>query len=372
MNKMSFKKDRNDILKKISELLPGQSANEYRKWKRKNDEDRITLSIDGVSDFKHMVDCRNAGQPCGSIYCMKCRTKKITELNKGFLSYYHKRFDGIEYKARRRLKYGTVLHEIIPIRHYTLVDEQGSIEDLKPSVKRLKDNLLKINRKIKNGIFIPRKGRVTKNIMLLGSIHIEMVDLDLYREIDKSNGETDKQKVFREWFTKGEIEDYHQYYFVVHAHFIIDDDGLASEELYDLFRSIKEWNVTKKQVEITKLTTHYRNGVRHKILDAFKNIAAYGYNGSNAALRFTTTWGDSRAKYVCKEEREGLYKLKMVAYREDSRPEIDKDLSQGQIRVLVAAHNLFTDGGGNDLKIWIKRLDKQDKVVSDRSNTLPL
>lgn len=372
MIKMPFRKSQDDILTKIEKIFPGQTANEYRKWKRKNDEAKINQSIDRVPDFNHMIECGNGGPACGSIYCMKCRNKKIGELNKGFLSYYHKRFHGVEHKARRRLKYGTVLHEIIPIKHYTLVDEQGSIEDLKLSVERLKSNLKKIDRKIKNGIFVPKKVRVKKNIMLLGSIHIELIDLDLYRDIEKPDGETPKQKVFREWFYKEGVEDYHQYYFVVHAHFIIDDDGLAKDELYELFRSIKEWSVTDRQILFKKLTNQYGDGDRHKILDAFKNIAAYGYNGSNASLRFTTSWGDSRSKYVCKEEREGLYNLKMIAYREDNRPAVDKELSEGQIRVLVAAHNLFTDGGRNELKIWIKRLERNEKVGTDRTNTLPL
>lgn len=364
--------DSKDILKRILDASPGQTANEYRRWRRVNNEERVYQSIKGEPDFKHMIECREGGPSCGSIYCMKCRQKKISELNKGFVSYYKTRFLGIEYKARRRLRYGTVLHEVVPIKHYTLVDERASIQDLKLSVKRLKDNLLKINRKLRNGIWFPRKGRVKKNIMLLGSIHIELIDLDLYRDINKPSGETPKQKVFREWFSKGEIEDFHQYYFVVHAHFIIDDDGLTEEELYDLFRSINEWNITDRQLLFRKLSNSFGDGTRHKIMDAFKNIAAYGYNGSNAGLRFTTTWGDSRATYVCKEEKEGLFKVKMIAHKEDSRPEVDKELSAGQIRVLVASHNLFTDNGSNDLKIWIKRLDRKDKVRTEKTNPLPL
>lgn len=372
MNETVTHNETKDTLKKLLDILPGHTANEYRKWRKEDEQSKIYQAIEKHSDFKHMMDCRDGGPACGSIYCMKCRDKKIGELNKSFLSYYKSRFGGVEYKARRRLKYGTVLHEIIPIRHYTLVDEQASIQDLKLSVKRLKDNLLKINRKLRDGIFLPKKGRTKKNIMLLGSIHIELIDLDLYREIDKPNGETPKQKVFNEWFYKGSIEDYHQYYFVVHTHFIIDDDGLTGDELGELFRSIKEWNITTRQVQFKKLTDRYGDGPRHKITDAFRNIAAYGYNGSNAALRFTTTWGDSRSKYVCKEEKEGLYNLKMVAYREDSRPEVDKDLSVGQIRTLVLAHNLFTDGGRNDLKVWIKRLERKDMDRSGRTNTLPI
>ena len=202
-------------------------------------------------------------------------------------------------------------------------------------------------------------------------IHIELIDLDLYRDIDKGNKETPKQKVYREWFYKSEVEDYHQYYFVVHTHFIIDDDGLTDDELYEVFRSIKEWNITKKQILFKKLTHRYGDGPKHKITDAFKQIAAYGYNGSNAALRFTSTWGDSKNTYVNKEEREAVYNLKMVAYKEDSRPEIDKELSAGQIRILVAAHNLFTDGGINDLKVWIKRLERK-KVDMEMSVGLPI
>jgi hypothetical protein len=208
--------------------------------------------------------------------------------------------------------------------------------------------------------------------MLLGTIHIELVDLDLYREINKPTGETPKQKVFREWFHKSETEDCHNYYFVVHAHFIIDDDGLTKEELYEVFRSIKEWKHTGRQLLFKRITKEYGDGAKHKITTAFKNISAYGYNGSNAALRFTSTWGDSKGVYVNKVEKEGLYKLKMVAHREGDRPSVDKELSAGQIRTLVTAHNMFTDGASNNhLKVWIKRLDKKDRK-KDGADTLPI
>lgn len=342
---------------------------ENRNFDSNHRKTKIKQAIAEQDAFKNMAQCLSGGESCGSVFCPNCKEEKAEALNSAYLRYFRNEFEWNEAKARTQLRYGTILHEIVPVTETPLLGLDGTIEDVKASVDRFKKNLLAVNRKLREGFWFGGGiGTLKANVFLLGTLHLELIDLDLYRNIYKSgdkpcqhqdwrlpiHGETDKQRTFREWFGKAGIATEHRYYFVVHGHFLVDNDGLKNDELETVFRSIRGWNFTRRQVEVKRFTTQFGNGDRHKLTDAFENISNYGYNGSNAGLRFTTTYGDSKGVYVCKEERDALYRLNVVAHKEEKNA-VDKDLSVGQLRLLIKAHNAFTDDGGNGLLVMVKR-----------------
>jgi hypothetical protein len=216
------------------------------------------------------------------------------------------------------------------------------ISDLIVSVARLKENLKIVENEL-------RKDKLGKDIIAIGTIHLELLDIDMFR-IEKSGRESDKQRTLRKWLEKdGVLQDY---YFLVHIHFMIDNKKLTKEQLETAFRTIPEWNVIKEQVLIKRFSTKYSGGHSHLLTDAFENISEYAYSGSNHRLRFNSAWGSSDDEYKQQEKRDGMYRLNVYAEK-TGRPNVCEDLSVGQIRLLIKAHNAFTDDGMDELRIAI-------------------
>jgi hypothetical protein len=338
-----LKQNSEKITEKLIEIAASYSAFEWRKWNGKKKKTRVREAIVGQDDFKNMFVCDGGKNACGSIFCLKCGKKKVQSINNDYLSYYEREFSSQEFKARQRLRYGTVLHELVPVDPYALYGEDGSIQDLIVSVDKLKRNLKALKRKLKD--------QYKKSIHLIGTIHIELMDVDLFR-IEKVGRETTKQATLRKWFDK--VGRNHDYYFMVHTHFMIDNKGMTNEDLMDVFRTIKEWNVTREQVLIKRYSTHFIDtNKKHTLIAAFKNISEYGYNWSNPHLKFATAWGASRKQYQTIEKRDAFHRLKVYA-KHMERPDIDEELSIGQIRLLIKAHNTFTNNGMDSLKVEIR------------------
>jgi hypothetical protein len=173
-----------------------------------------------------------------------------------------------------------------------------------------------------------------------------LLDIDMFR-IQKWQGESDKQRTLRRLLSDSSPS--HNFYFLVHAHFMIDLKGLSKKQIDEAFRSIPEWNITNEQVWIQKFSEKFR-GRKQTLEQAFVKISSYAYSGSNKRLRFKDAWGDTDKEYKVVEKRDAYYRLHTYV-EETGRPNLGEDLTVGQIRLLIKAHNAFTDGGVDELRI---------------------
>jgi hypothetical protein len=327
---------------KILKELERTEAYSKRDWGKLRYGGKIKEAIVGQDEFIRMAKCRGGVNACGSVFCPKCNKAKVAEFHKDILDYYEDKFSSREWLARKQLRYGTVLHQLIPVNVDNLFNEDGVIRDLIVSIARLKENLTIVENELK-------KDKVGKDVIAIGTIHLELLDIDMFR-IEKSGRESDKQRTLRRWLEKnGVLQDY---YFLVHAHFMIDNRTLTKEKLEAVFRSIPEWNITKEQVLIKRFSSKYSGGHKHLLTDAFENISEYAYSGSNHRLRFNSAWGSSDDEYKQQEKRDGMYRLSVYAEK-TGRPNVSEDLSVGQTRLLIKAHNTFTDDGEDQLRIGI-------------------
>jgi hypothetical protein len=329
-----------NTIDKMFKEIERVEAYSNRDWK-KSDRwgGKIKTAITGQSEFLHMAKCRGGKNACGSVFCPKCKKSKVAGFHRDVLNYYESEFSSDERTARKQLRYGTVLHELVPVNVDNLFNEDGVIRDLIVSVARLKENLQRVEKVLLNG-------KPSRQVFAIGTIHLELIDVDMFR-IPMTGSETDKQRTLRKWFDKFGLEK--DFYFLVHTHFVIDNKRLSKQQLDDAFRSIPEWNVTSEQVWIQKFSERFR-GNNLSLEKSFKNISRYAYSGSNSRLRFNTAWGNTDTEYKQKEKRDGMYRLKVYAEK-TGRPNIGEDLTVGHIRLLIKAHNTFTDDGIDELRI---------------------
>lgn len=334
-----LKESSDDAFQRIIKELERTDAYSSRDWGKLRYGGKIKTAIVGQDEFSRMAKCRGGANACGSVFCPKCSKVKVAGFHQEITDYYDDQFGSQEWLARKHLRYGTVLHELVPVNVDNLFNEDGVISDLIVSVARLKENLKIVEQAILGG-------KQRKGVFAVGTIHLELLDVDMFR-IAKYGIESDKQRTFRKWFDKvGRKEDF---YFLVHAHFMIDNNGLSKKELDDAFRSIPEWNITNEQVWIQKFSHKFR-GRKQTLEQAFIKISNYGYSGSNGRLRFNTAWGNSDDEYKQIEKRDGMYRLKVYAEK-TGRPNVGEDLTIGQIRLLIKAHNAFTNDGVDGLRI---------------------
>ena len=106
---------------------------------------------------------------------------------------------------------------------------------------------------------------------------------------------------------------------------------------------------------MTPLSEFYDDGKEHTLDEALRNIANYGFNGSNGDLTFKTAWGNSRKIYTPTEKKDALGKVRhYVTSVKDTGADTDERLTLGHIRLLIKAHNAFTDGGRKGLVVTIR------------------
>lgn len=326
---------------KVLKEIERYNAYSNRDWGNLRYGGKVKSAITGEDQFSHMAKCRGGINSCGSIFCPKCQKVKVAGIHREMLDYYEDQFSSNEKLARQKVRYGTVLHELVPVNYDNLFNEDGVIQHLITSVARLKENLKIVDQLL-------RRNKPSKEIYLIGTIHLEMLDVDMFR-IEKKGDESDKQRTFRKWFDKvGRNSDF---YFLVHTHFMIDTKGLDKDDLDKAFRSIPEWNITNEQVWIQKFSHKYR-GKYQSLATAFAKISNYAYSGSNKRLRFKDAWGDSGEEVKKIEKRDARYRL-LVYAEKTGRPNVGEDLTMGQIRLLIRAHNTFTDGGVDQLRVGI-------------------
>lgn len=321
------------------------SSYSYNVAKKSRHKKRIADSIEKFDEFDTMKNCvPKTRDACGSVFCFECRKNKQDGLYRQYKDYVEKTFGKSEAKARKRLRYVTVLHSLEEINFLNLYQEDETIKKLKKTRDDFRKCLLRLDRSIK-------ESRFQKEIWLLGTIHLEMLNMEFYRFAALSGKTTTKQKTLKEFEEKaGQGADY---YFLFHSHFLVDGNGLADRELNKLLREI--WGLTEKQVLMTPLTEFYDDGKEHTLDEALRNIANYGFNGSNGDLTFKTAWGNSRKFYTPAEKKDALGKVRhYVTSVKDTGAETDERLTLGHIRLLIKAHNAFTDGGRKGLTVTIR------------------
>jgi hypothetical protein len=298
---------------------------------------KIADAIKGIDELSHMV-CDDGS--CGSIFCMACRDNKRRSLHKQLDGRYQ-RFANDE-DARDNFRYVTILHELVPISFDGIIAEHASQSDIARSVSSFRAQIKSIDRYFKK-----------HNLWARGTIHIELINMELFRSRSLSGHTTIKQKTLRDM--EEDTGKFADYYALVHAHILFDTNGLDDKKFGMFLR--KKWRLNHRQVDITRLTKYYIDGERftkHTVPDAIKNIANYGYNGSNGRLTYATNWGSSRKVYSKASKLDALGRIIEYVKGVKGLDGLDQKLSKGEIRFLIKAHNQFTDNNGRGLLVSIQ------------------
>lgn len=322
--------------KKVFDAVEHESAMGWHYAERTRQTTKIKEAIEGIDELSHMSCCDGS---CGSIFCMTCRGKKQDSL----YSQYKERVSlfSNDDEARERLRYTTILHELVPVSLDNQIAEHSSIGDIEASVDTFRKQLKGIDRHF-----------VDNDLWARGTIHIELVNMELFRFASLSGRETTKQRTLKELESvQGTSADY---YALVHSHILFDIKELDDNTFRKYLR--RKWNATDRQVDISRLTKYYIDGERfseHRVDDAIRNIANYGYNGSNGRLSFATNWGSSRKVYTKQQKIDAMGNINTYVEGVKGLDALDEKLTKGQVRFLIKAHNVFTDNGNRGLLVSI-------------------
>lgn len=332
-----FKKKMEKASKRLWAQIKHMNAHNWRYAERKHQKTKIAEAIKDDDELSHMI-CNDGS--CGSIFCMTCRGNKQNSL--------HKQLDGRyqnfanDEDARDNFRYVTILHELVAISFDNVISEHAALDDIQQSVSSFKAQLKSIDRYFKQ-----------HGLWARGTIHIELVNMELFRFRSLSGKTTTKQKTLKDM--EADTGKYADYYALVHAHILFDTNGLDDKKFRMYLR--RKWNLNDRQVDITRLTKYYIDGERfteHKVADAIRNIANYGYNGSNGRLTFATNWGSSRKVYTKKEKTDALGRINAYVEGVKGLDLLDERLNKGEVRFLIKAHNQFTDNNGRGLLVSIQ------------------
>lgn len=322
--------------KKVASYLEQQTARGWRFAERTRQTTKIKEAIKGIDELSHML-CDDGS--CGSVFCMTCRKRKQDSLHSQYEERL-RRFDNDE-EARKDLRYVTILHSLVGVSFENIIGETKTLEDVESSVGDFKAQLKGIDRHFRKN-----------DLWARGTIHLELVNMDLFRFANLSGTVTTKQKTLKD--LERHFGTNSDYYILVHSHILFDINGIDDNIFRRYIR--KKWNITDRQVDITKLTRFYIDENRiteHNVNDAIRNIANYGYNGSNGKLTFATNWGSSRKVYTREQRLDALGNINEYVKGVRGLDDLDTRMSKGEIRFLIKAHNLFTDNKGRGLLVSI-------------------
>jgi len=322
--------------KRTFAALEQANANTWKYAERTRQKTKIKEAIEGIDELSHMI-CDDGS--CRSIFCMTCRKNKQDSLHQQYKDRI-KRFDSEE-EARNNLRYTTILHELVPVSFDNVIQEHSSLGDIEESVDTFRRTLKSIDRHFGH-----------YDLWARGTIHIELVNMDLFRFASLSGRETIKQKTLKELESDtGKSSDF---YALVHSHILFDINGLDDKKFSRYIR--RKWNVNDRQVDIRRLTRFYIDEDRitaHSVNDAIRNIANYGYNGSNGKLTFASNWGSSRKVYTQQQKSDALGNINAYATGVKGLEFVDERMTKGQVRFLIKVHNIFTDDNGRGLLVSI-------------------
>lgn len=323
-----FRKRMEQSHNKVIEAFERESAWGWHYAERTRQTTKIKEAIEGIDELSHML-CDDGS--CGSIFCMTCRKRKQDSLYQQYRD--RVALLGDDDTARQRLRYTTILHRLVPVSLDNAIAEHSALDEIEHSVDDFRKQLKGIDRHFRDN-----------DLWARGTIHIELVNMELFRFASLSGNETTKQRTLKELESaQGCSADY---YAMVHSHILFDINGLDDNTFRKYLR--RKWKDTDRQVDISRLTKYYIDGERfteHKVDDAIRNIANYGYNGSNGRLSFATNWGSSRKVYTKQEKIDAMGNINSYVEGVKGLDSIGTMMTKGQVRFLIKAHNVFTDNG---------------------------
>jgi hypothetical protein len=315
--------------KRVDAYLEQQTALGWRYAERTWQKTKIKQAIEGMNDLSHML-CEDGS--CKSIFCMVCRRRKQDSLYNQYKERVKRYSDDDE--ARENLRYTTILEGLVPVSLDTsVIGEESSLYDVERSVDDFRKKLKGIDRYFRK-----------YNIWARGTIHLELINMELFRFASLSGRMTTKQKTLYD--LEKESGTNSDYYVLVHSHILFDINGIDDNTFRKYIR--KKWDDTDRQVDISRLTKYYIDNERfteHSVDDAIRNIANYGYNGSNGKLSFATNWGSSRKVYSKQQRKDALGKINAYVEGVKGLDALDEKMNKGQVRFLIRLHNRFTDNG---------------------------
>jgi hypothetical protein len=324
-----FRKIMEQQSKRVAAYLEQQTALGWRYAERTWQTTKIKQAIEGIDDLSHML-CDDGY--CSSVFCMTCRKRKQDSLYRQYKERVV-RFRNDD-EAREHLRYATILEGLVPLSlDEGIIGDESEIKNVEQSVESFRKKLKSIDRYFR-----------TNNIWARGTIHLELINMELFRFASLSGRITTKQKTLTD--LENHFRHNADYSVLVHSHILFDLNGIDDKEFRNHLRN--KWNITDRQVDVTRLTKYYIDNERfseHSIDDAIRNIANYGYNGSNGKLSFATNWGSSRKVYSKQQRKDALGKINVYVEGIKGLDTLDEQMNKGQVRVLIRLHNRFTDNG---------------------------
>lgn len=319
---------------------------------------RIMESMFFEEQGKVMRECSaGTGPACGSIFCDKCLDKRQRNLYSTYKHYYEKHLSNNEDLARERLRWITVLHSLVRVKVDTINDENKTVAAVVDAADDLKNEIRNL-------------ARSKKVLWLRGAIHAELIDYSLYEHFVKSGGGTIKEKTLSTFIeTSGAsykkeglfAESGKELFFLVHFHALAD---IGDAEDKDIRKALtKRWNLTSRQVDISRLWEVIRKGnkggiEKHKIDDALRGMARYCYSRSNPFLTFSRDWGSGEKIHTTSHEYDLKLGMRTFAIMvKDRNLDEDSILSVGEVRILVKVHNAISGPNNEGLNIYIHRKD---------------
>ena len=316
-------------------------------------KDRILRAMENTHEGKEMLICDDGGSLCGSIFCKKCGIKKQNGMFYSYKKRFEKEMNGDDVLARKRLRWVSVLHNVIQIKVDTENDEAQTLASVVASVEQMKGCISLLGREA------DRLCDGDSGLWMRGGVHIEIIDFRPYKEaVDRHGKGTDKEKTLKSFVDETAYKS-SDYMFLVHFHGLFDIGRMSEKDFASLFR--KRWAMAKKQTHITKLWEKIsvirkdsngkavrdtngkmiRDRKKQEIKHAFRAFANYCFSWSNINLEYKQNWGLGRYKTI---------KNYMV---EVEAKEHIKRLSVGHIRLLVKAHSLVNGSSHRGLIVSV-------------------
>lgn len=328
----------------------------FRKYTRHRT--RIKEAIFCEEEGKAMRDCNeDTGPACGSIFCDKCLDKRQRNMYHTYRHYYEKELGRIDILARKRLRWITVLHSLVPVKFDTIDDENKSIAACVDAANEIKHHIKNLSR-----------GK--KLLWMRGAIHAELIDYSLFEYFVDTGGGTIKEKTLSAFIKKSGQSydkkglfskfitgtDSKELYFLIHFHALADIGDESDRDIRKVLT--KKWSLTDRQVDISSIWDFIRDKegeeVPHSVDDALKGMSRYCYTRSNPELTFSKNWGAGERIHTVERRFEAKHKSKTIAVMVKNR-DIDKEtsLSLGEVRILIKTHNAISGPNNDGLNVSI-------------------
>lgn len=339
-----------DELKRRSSFFTAEKNTQYK--------NRIRDAVENTEYGIMMRTCADGGTRCGSVYCDECRHRKQRSMLYRYKTYYKEILGSNEELARKRLRWVSVLHNVVEINVETESDEQETIQKVDSSVEQMKGYISAIGKKYADF-----------GLWMRGGVHLEIVDYKAFRTAAELGNATNKEKTLT-GFIKRMTNSQADFVFLVHFHALVDMGSMNDGQFEKMFT--ERWNSALRQVDITSLWDeinaiqfdvktgkalkddygrYVRKKEKQRIQDAFTAMSNYCFAYSNDKLQYARNW--SHGKFITEVEEE-LRKgnIETIATHKDFRID-SKQMSKGHIRLLVSASNKVNDKSHKGLEVRI-------------------